>query len=91
MRGGDEAAVRRRQRLADRLIECGTLERKRARDVRELLGRPYDEDRTRLHKRGLFWYYLVGPERSYTQIDNEWLLVEFDANRRVKRVSLVTD
>lgn len=37
------------------------------------------------------WVYVLGAERGFIGIDNEWLFVSFDGERRVRRAYLATD
>lgn len=68
-----------RQRLADRMIDCGALKGATATAVRDLLGKPdwrYDD-------RGE-WGYYTGPERGAVSIDGENLVVFFKRRRVVR-------
>ena len=76
-----------RQRLADRLIECGTLAGRRRAELNRMLGRPdggiaHGEDAST---------WTTGVERGYIHIDNEHLLVRFGADGRATSARLVTD
>jgi hypothetical protein len=69
-----------RQRLADGLIACNTLEGVSVDGARKVLGRPEERDRQSLS-------YELGPERSLIQIDSEYLNVAV-RNGRVVALTL---
>jgi len=81
-----------RQRLADRLVECESLQGASRRQVRKLLGRPDDHvarDR-RLDEEGT-WSYDLGTERGWMGIDDEHLVVRFGRDERVRSAEQATD
>ena len=65
-----------RQRLADGLIACNTLNGASVRQLRQRLGRPDERDRQG-------WSYQLGPERHPMQIDSEYLDVAVSDGRVV--------
>jgi hypothetical protein len=65
-----------RQRMADGLIACNTLNGVSAQEARKLLGRPDVRDREG-------WSYQLGPERHPMQIDSEYLDVAVSHGRVV--------
>jgi hypothetical protein len=69
-----------RQRLADGLIACNTLDEVSVREARTLLGRPDERD-----EEGLA--YQLGPERHPAHIDSEYLDVAVSDGRRRSRLS----
>ena len=78
-----------RQRLADGLIECGTLAGKRRAELTGMLGEP--DDYISLARSAHASSWVTGMERSYVSIDNEHLLVHFDSTGRTASAELVTD
>ena len=76
-----------RQRLADRLIECGTLAGRRRAELNRMLGAP---DGGIAHGENASTW-TTGVERSYIHIDHEHLLVRFGADGRATSARLVTD
>jgi len=66
-----------RPKLAERVSECKTLERKSSRAVVAMLGQPDDRNKRE-------WSYFVGGGT----VDDRHLYVVFDARDRVKRVEL---
>lgn len=81
-----------RQRLADQLIECETLQGARRGRVREVLGRPdnYVAQDTRFYEDGT-WSYNIGTQRAGFPIDDEHLVVRFGREGRVRSAELATD
>jgi hypothetical protein len=76
-----------RYRIADGLELSGRLGGKTRSEVLALLGPPPPTDKFGEH--GLV--YKLGPARSWTSLDYEWLLVDFDAAGRATKVDVVSD
>lgn len=76
-----EGELSQRQRLADGLIQCGTLDGESEAQVRRLLGPP-DERVDELGE----WTYYTGPERGSFSLDDETLNIKF-ARDRVAQVT----
>lgn len=71
-----------RQKMADRIVACHTLNGKPGNKVRKLLGTPYRGQEG--------WYYDLGQQRDPGGLDNEQLFVQFDGHGRVKHTEVVT-
>jgi hypothetical protein len=78
-----------RQRLADGVIECGTLTAKRRVELTRMLGNP--DDYLSLARGPGASSWVTGIERNYISIDNEHLLVRFNSAGRAASAELVTD
>jgi len=75
-----------RQREADGLLACKTLQSKPRAEVLEMLGRPDDV----LRRPGASTW-VTGPARNLIAIDREHLVVQFDPAGRVASVRTVTE
>lgn len=76
-----------RHRMADGLLESGSLIGKSRAEIVTLLGEPpptsyFDE---------FDLVYELGPERGFLGIDSEWLVMRMGATRTVSEARLVTD
>lgn len=78
-----------RQRLADGLVECGTLVGKREAQLTDMLGGPDDYVAQVDGEEAASW--ATGIERNYVNIDNEHLFIRFDADGKATSAELVTD
>jgi hypothetical protein len=76
-----------RQRMVDDLLQRDLLSRKSRDEVIELLGNP--PKGPSFNERDLI--YLLGPERSWRNLDREWLVIRFDAQEQVYEFQVVTD
>jgi hypothetical protein len=76
-----------RYRIADGLELSGRLTGKTRSEVLALLGPPPKTDKWPEH--GLV--YRLGPGRSFTSLDYEWLLVDFHSDGRVTNAEVVSD
>lgn len=76
-----------RLEMADRLVESEALVGMSQTSVAALLGPPTQTDKFQ------DWdlVYWLGVERGYLPIDSEWLVIRFDADRRVSEVRIVPD
>lgn len=82
-RSGLQGGASRRQKLADQMIACETLDGRRRDDVRRLLGKPDFPSRAERY------YYELGEGRSAGLLDNEFLSIRFDRSARVAAVEIV--
>lgn len=77
---------RARAEMADRIVARESLQGMARAQVVQQLGEPVTDgfESSEL-------VYHLGPERGLFSIDSEWLLVELDANGRVRQTQIVTD
>ena len=76
-----------RLEMADELIRSRLLYGKQKDELIEVLGEPSDEGYFRRYD----LVYWLGPERSWIDIDSEWLVIKLDDEGRVKEYKLERD
>jgi hypothetical protein len=76
-----------RSRIADWMLENGTLSGKTREEVVSLLGKPLPPGSFRDYE----FAYNLGRERSLASVDNEMLVIRFDSKGRVSEASIVRD
>lgn len=86
----NETADYPRRALADGLIKRGDLIGLTRSQTRAMLGEPHSKDWPMKASESKD-HYLIGPERVFLFIDDEWLYLAFDDHGRVERVWLDID
>jgi hypothetical protein len=82
-----DLGTRERADMVEDLLKTHSLRGMHRAEIVALLGPPTLTDKWE----GTEMRYVLGPDGSYTPIDNEWLLIELDRQDRVARYEVVPD